>query len=152
VIVRIALPVAAIAFAIDQISKWWVTGPLGLGPGSPDYPVLPPYLQFRYAENTGINFGLLGGGPEEMRWVLIAVGLIVSLALAIWVRRRRSAAIALGAGLVIGGALANTWDRFHHGAVIDFLNNACCGFHNPYSYNIADVWIVAGAIWLALKA
>ncbi|MEM0988987.1 MAG: signal peptidase II [Pseudomonadota bacterium] len=151
-ILRIVVPVAIVAFLIDQVSKWWVTGPLGLGWDNRDYPVWPPFLQFRYAENTGINFGLFGGGPEETRYILVAVKLIISAALIVWVWRRRSTAIAWGAGLVVGGAMANAWDRFSHGAVIDFLNNACCGFDNPFSYNIADVWIFAGALWIAIKA
>ncbi len=151
-ILRIVLPIAIVAFAIDQLSKWWVTGPLQLGWDNREYAVFPPFLQFRYAENTGINFGLFGGGADETRWILIGLSFVISAALTSWVWRRHNVAMAAGAGLVVGGALANAWDRFSHGAVIDFLNNACCGFDNPFSYNIADVWIFAGAIWIAIKA
>jgi signal peptidase II len=32
--------------------------------------------------------------------------------------------------------------------VADFITMACCGFDNPYSFNVADVAIFAGALGL----
>ena len=40
--------------------------------------------------------------------------------------------------------------RLLYGAVADFLNMSCCGFENPYAFNIADISIFAGAIGLVL--
>ena len=150
-VIRIVLFVALAIFAADQLSKWWVLEHLGLREQLM-IDVFPPFLNFRMAWNTGINFGLLGGGPEATRWALIALAVVVSAALVWWVLRRRSGALALGAGLVIGGALGNAVDRLRHGAVADFLNTSCCGFSNPYSFNIADIAIFAGAVWLAIRA
>jgi signal peptidase II len=51
----------------------------------------------------------------------------------------------------VGGALGNALDRVLYGAVADFLNMSCCGIRNPYAFNLADVFIFAGAaglIWL----
>ena len=36
-----------------------------------------------------------------------------------------------------------------YGAVADFLNMSCCGFDNPYAFNVADIAIFSGAIGLA---
>ena len=55
----------------------------------------------------------------------------------------------ISAGLLIGGALGNAFDRVVYGAVADFLNMSCCGFDNPYAFNIADIAIFSGAIGLA---
>ena len=55
----------------------------------------------------------------------------------------------ISAGLLIGGALGNAFDRVVYGAVADFLNMSCCGFDNPYAFNVADIAIFAGAIGLA---
>ena len=149
---------AILSFALDQASKYYVTQVLGLGWGSPPYDVISPYLRFVYAENCGINFGIFsavaddGSCARDVALILIGLSVAISIGLLIWALRRGTAAIAVGAGLVIGGALANAWDRLTHGAVIDFLNNSCCGFQNPFSYNIADVWIFAGAIWIAFRA
>jgi signal peptidase II len=29
---------------------------------------------------------------------------------------------------------------------------SCCGINNPYAFNIADVAIFAGAMWIAFRA
>jgi signal peptidase II len=34
--------------------------------------------------------------------------------------------------------------------VADFINMSCCGYANPYSFNLADVFIFAGAFGLIL--
>ena len=50
--------------------------------------------------------------------------------------------------LIIGGALGNALDRIIFGAVADFLNMSCCGFRNPFSFNVADISIFMGAFAL----
>jgi signal peptidase II len=49
---------------------------------------------------------------------------------------------------VIGGALGNVYDRVAYGYVLDFLNMSCCGIRNPFVFNVADVFIFAGAAGL----
>jgi signal peptidase II len=150
-LVRIIALVATAVLAADQLTKWWVVEAMGLQERLV-IPVLPPFLTFKMAWNTGINFGLFGGGSEATRWVLIAISVVVSAALIWWVLRRGSAAMAYGAGLVLGGAIGNAIDRFRHGAVADFLNTSCCGVNNPFSFNVADIAIFLGAVWIALRA
>ena len=146
---------ALAAFLADRLSKFWVVEVLDAA-NRPPIDVWPPYLRFILSSNTGINFGLLSGFPEEMRWVLTVLAVAISGALVWWVRRSRGKpgwkVMAAGAGLVVGGALSNAWDRVQYGAVIDFLNMSCCGIVNPYAFNIADVAIFAGAALIAWKA
>ena len=54
-----------------------------------------------------------------------------------------------GSPVLVGGAIGNVIDRIIYGAVADFLNMSCCGFNNPYAFNVADIAIFAGAIGLA---
>ena len=61
-------------------------------------------------------------------------------------------AARISAGLLVGGALGNVIDRLIHGYVLDFLNNSCCGYNNPFVYNTADLFIFAGAIGLIFFA
>jgi signal peptidase II len=56
----------------------------------------------------------------------------------------------ISTGLLIGGALANVVDRLVYGYVLDFLNMSCCGINNPFVFNIADIFIFAGAIGLVI--
>lgn len=136
------------AFAIDQISKYVVIHMMELSRiRSIDF--LPPLVNFRYGENRGINFGLLGGNSEMSRWVLIALAMVICIAVIIWARKNALTGVArLSAGLLVGGALANVVDRLIYGYVLDFLNMSCCGINNPFVFNIADVFIFAGALGL----
>ncbi len=139
-------------FALDQVSKLAVVHGLDLiGRGEID--VLPPVLNFRMAWNYGINFGLLAGHSDVTRWLLIAVALVISGWVWIWVRKGAMGRLAqVSAGLLIGGALGNVIDRLRYGAVADFLNMSCCGLENPYAFNVADIAIFAGAAGLVLFA
>ena len=139
------------ALALDQVSKWLVMQRLRLDiHGQID--VVPPLLRFRYGENRGINFGLFDGSSEAMPWILIGLSLVISIALWIWIARkhRGSLMMQISGGLLVGGALGNVIDRALLGHVQDFLNMSCCGINNPYVFNIADVFIFAGAIGLAV--
>lgn len=149
---RLLWTMAVLAFAIDQISKYWVIRVMDLrAVGAID--VVPPLLNFRYGENRGINFGLFDGASDTARWVLIGVALVICAAVLVWVRRSAMGAGALAAaGLLIGGALANVLDRVLYGFVLDFLNMSCCGINNPFVFNLADAFIFLGAIGLVFLA
>lgn len=141
---------ALVAFLIDQISKYVVIHMWGLRAGR-QIDVLPPYINFIYGENRGINFGLFGGGSDASRWILIGLAVVICTAVTIWMRRSDQPRLAMiGGGLLVGGALANVLDRLLYGYVLDFLNNSCCGLNNPFVYNLADVFIFLGAFALIL--
>lgn len=147
---RLVSLTALIVVLLDQLSKFVVVQLLGL-----DHrlaiDVLPPYLNFRMAWNEGVNFGLLANSTQLTRWLLIAVALGISAWVWLWIRRDGHSWISrLCAGLLIGGAVGNVIDRLVYGAVADFLNMSCCGYRNPFSFNLADVAIFAGALGLVL--
>ncbi len=145
------LTFAALAtFAADQASKLYIIHGLDLrNRGSVD--VIDPLLNFRWAENRGVNFGLLSHDAEFMRWVLIALAVVISGWVLHWARRDGFTRWGqISAGLLIGGAAGNVVDRVAYGYVADFLNMSCCGIENPYAFNVADIGIFAGAIGLVL--
>ena len=136
------------ALLIDQIAKYWVVHVMELARRRA-IDIYPPYLNFRYGENRGINFGLLSGETTWMRWVLIAFSLVVCGAVLTWLWRLRPGwPMQISAGLLIGGALGNVLDRLYYGYVLDFLNMSCCGLNNPFVFNLADVFIFVGALGL----
>jgi signal peptidase II len=149
---RLVLISAAIWFALDQVSKYVVVHAMDLiSRGVIE--VFPPLLTFKMGWNTGINFGLFSGGPEVTRWILIGVAVAITSWLTWWARNGLSGRLALiSAGAVIGGALGNTLDRLIYGAVADFLNMSCCGIDNPFTFNVADIGIFAGAFGLLIFA
>jgi signal peptidase II len=137
------------AFFIDQASKYvvihmWELWRIG------EIKVLPPLLNLRYGENRGVNFGL---GDGMSIGLLVVLALVICGAILIWALRAGLGKwVMISAGLLIGGALANVVDRLIYGYVLDFLNNSCCGLNNPFVYNLADVFIFAGAIGLIFLA
>lgn len=146
-----ALILAGLAtLAADQASKLLVIFGLDL-PHRGEMDVIDPLLNFRWAENRGVNFGLFSHDAEAMRWVLVALAIAISAWVLHWARRERFGRWGqISAGLLVGGAAGNVIDRIAYGYVADFLNMSCCGIENPYAFNVADIAIFAGAIGLVL--
>ena len=137
---------AMASFLVDQATKYVVIHEMQLYRVL-SIDVLPPVLNFRYGENHGINFGIGGDGVNAGVWIGLA--LAVCAWLLWWVRRAGLTTTGLVcAGLVIGGALGNVIDRVIYGYVLDFLNMSCCGINNPFSFNVADIFIFVGAVGL----
>ena len=146
---RVAL-VATLIFVIDQITKIGVVFGLDLKTRH-EIDVISPYLDFRMAWNQGVNFGLFASATEVTRWVLIVLSLVITGWVWVWIQRGRHGKwLQISAGVLIGGALGNVVDRVAYGAVADFLNMSCCGFENPYAFNVADIAIFAGAFGLVI--
>ncbi len=148
-----ALLALLIIVAADQFTKWLVVEQMHLREvGAIDF---IPFLNFRMAWNTGVNFGLLSADDPAGRVLLILFTGGVSLALiasALWMRRPLS---AIGLGIAAGGAIGNLIDRFTYGAVADFINMSGFGIRNPWSFNVADIAIFIGfglLLWPERKA
>ncbi|MHC0052337.1 signal peptidase II [Actibacterium sp. D379-3] len=147
---RLLTLTAILVFVVDQATKYLVVFGLDLRTRL-SIDVVPPFLNFRMAWNRGVNFGLFTQETDIMRWVLVALALGIAGWVAFWARRApRAPRVLLSAGLLVGGALGNVADRIFLGAVADFLNMSCCGIRNPYSFNVADIAIFAGAAGLLL--
>lgn len=141
---------SAVIFVFDQATKFWVVEAMDLKQKLA-INVWPPFLNLRMAWNEGINFGLFSGLEiDAMRWILIAVALVISGWVLWWGRSFAGWWGQLLVALIVGGALGNTVDRLRYGAVADFLNMSCCGLRNPFSFNVADIAIFVGALGLVL--
>lgn len=147
---RFVFWIAFWTFLADQVTKYLVVHWMGLM-NLRSIDMYPPYLNFRMAWNSGINFGLFSAESELTKWVLVAVALVITGVVLWWMHHEQSGwAGRVSAGLLVGGALGNVVDRLLYGAVADFINISCCGLNNPYAFNIADVAVFAGAIGLVL--
>ena len=134
---------------LDQVSKWLVVFYFELEQKL--YLNLNnQFMNFYMAWNKGINFGLFEGESAVQAYILTAISIIISLAFFVWLRNSTRFLMQILASLVIGGALGNAIDRLLYGAVADFINITCCGYRNPYSFNLADVFIFIGLIGLLL--
>ena len=132
---------------LDQLSKWFVVFYFELKQKL--YLNLNnQFINFYMAWNKGINFGLFEGDSVFQAYGLTAISIVISIVFLVWLRKSSSFLIQMLVALVIGGALGNAIDRVLYGAVADFINITCCGLRNPYSFNLADVFIFIGLIGL----
>ena len=138
-----------IFLSLDQLTKWFVVFYLELQQKL--YLNLNnPFINFYMAWNKGINFGLFQGDSVTQAYLLTVVSVLISILFFIWLRNSASFLMQILASLVIGGALGNAIDRLLYGAVADFINVTCCGIRNPYSFNLADIFIFIGLIGLLI--
>ena len=134
---------------VDQLSKWFVVFYLDLEQKL--YLNLNnQFMNFYMAWNKGINFGLFEGDSTVQAYLLTAISIIISIVFFVWLRNSTRFLMQILASLVIGGALGNAIDRLLYGAVADFINVTCCGIRNPYSFNLADIFIFIELIGLLI--
>jgi signal peptidase II len=144
---RLGIIAAILGILIDQAHKAWMLGPFDIE--AKGRVALTPFLDLVMVWNRGISYGLLTQDGNLGRWVLVALGIAGAILFGWWLWGTRGWLAALSLGLVIGGALSNVVDRLLYGAVADFFLLHVGGFE-WYVFNLADVWIVAGAIGLVL--
>ena len=69
---------ALIIFAADQISKWFVTGPLGLVLEGQQLKLIPIFDLTR-VHNYGISLGLAQATTDTHRWILVGITAAIAL-------------------------------------------------------------------------
>ena len=89
------------------------------------------------------------GRKEPRSWRLSSS--LAAVGLGWWLWRLTGRSLALGLGLVIGGALGNLIDRLVYGEVADFFHFYGFGY-DWYVFNIADAAITFGVIGLLYDA
>ena len=148
---KLLLISTASILTLDQITKYLVVFYMNLIERG-QMSVWPGFIHFHMAWNSGINFGLFSNNGLAARWILIVIALGICGVVTYWMRRETRSIALISAGMVIGGAVGNVVDRILHGSVADFLNITCCGLHNPFAFNVADIAIFAGLLGLMLFA
>lgn len=150
---------------LDQITKWLVleyvfrpelgAEPLGLFAWFQDFIRLPliqveltSFFNFTMVWNQGVSFGLFQSGNP---WPLIILSLVICTAFTRWLIKTDTWRESIPLSMIIGGALGNVIDRFHFGAVADFLDFYLFGWHYP-AFNIADSLISVGIVILIVNS
>jgi len=130
---------ALLIIVLDQLTKAWIISGLSLQEVG-RIPVFPPILNFSWVENTGVSFGLFGGG--EARWGLAIFSIVVSAGLAWWATQSNRRLLITAIGFVMGGALGN---------VVDFIDFSGTGVF-PWVFNVADSAITIGVVLLIIDS
>lgn len=135
----------------DHVTKYAAKSQLE---GAPRREVIRGVVNLQYVENTDVAFNLLRWVPETVRKPLLTVtggiamlGLVALAVTAGFGRARPGSMVGLALLLVTAGAVGNGLDRVVRGYVVDFVRVP----HWPV-FNVADVYVTAGAALLGLAA
>jgi len=94
--------------------------------------------------NKGVAFSMLSFLDEWLKYIQLAM----VIGVLIYTFYMKKLCYALPAGLLLGGAFSNIYDRFIHGGVVDMVYWHC-GF-NFAVFNFADVMIDVAVVWLLI--
>lgn len=137
------LVVAAGLFLIDQSTKAWAARVLRF---SGDKSIIGGFLNFSYAENTGVAFSMLDQNGDGGRWALSAVAIFAAVLVTyfFWRTPRTDDRVLGGLALLLAGIVGNVTDRLRLGFVIDFIDVQFGSWHYP-TFNVADMAVCTGA-------
>lgn len=142
--IAVLVTVAALAFALDLISKLIVVAVLEQ---HAPVQVIGTVLQLDVVRNRGAAFGI----GEALTLVLTAIAAVVIVVIARIARKLYSTPWAIALGLLLGGAFGNLTDRVFRspgvfqGAVVDFIAPTHFAV-----FNLADSAIVCGGILIVI--
>lgn len=141
--------IMAITIALDQWTKhlarvWLVTAP----------PRRFSILTLLYAENSGAFLSLGANLPPQTRSLIFSGVVAVALGVGIYAlmtNRVGGTADSIAVAFILGGGIGNLIDRvFRGGRVTDFLFMSLGPLHTGV-FNVADIAITGGVIWLLLS-
>ena len=129
--------------ALDLYTKFVVSG-------DNNTIIVSSFIKLHTINNYGIAFSLFDGLQDGGRLLLSIVILIVLIFVAyeLYKNLRSSINYLLGLSLVLGGGVANFIDRFDNGSVTDFIILHYENIYFPAVFNIADLSISIGAIFI----
>jgi signal peptidase II len=137
---------AAFVVLIDQLTKTWAMQHLQWGEAQHIF----FWLDFRLAFNTGAAYSFLHTASGWQNIFFIVLAALVSIWIVFTIltdTNPQTKMLHAGFSLIMGGALANAWDRIQHQAVIDFINPHWGNWYFAI-FNVADSAITLGAMCL----
>lgn len=135
---------ALIVILIDQFTKWLIVTKMDV------YEQIPIIDQFFYItshRNSGAAWGILQG--QMMFFYMITVLVVIGIVYYMQRYARHFTLLAIGLGLVLGGAIGNFIDRLFRKEVVDFLDFTIFSYNYPI-FNIADSALVVGVICILI--
>ena len=143
---------AMVALILDQGSKLLLLHAFGFNEMRTGESVsVLPFFNLVMVWNPGVSYGLFParGLAGTLLLGLFSAGAVAALGWWMWHSHLKS--LAIGLGLVVGGAVGNLIDRLAYGAVADFFHFYAFGY-DWYVFNVADIAITFGVIALLYDA
>jgi len=109
------------------------------------------YFDLILVYNKGVAFSMFAFLQEYLKYIQ----LVLVTGVLVYVFFLMKLCYAIPAGLLLGGAFSNIYDRFIHGGVVDmFYYHAwpypIFGLHGFAVFNFADVMIDVAVVWILI--
>lgn len=113
--------------------------------------IVGDYVRFTYIHNPGAAFGIHLGPYSRFIFLVLSLVALAALAGMYWVTPAKDKIRLASIALICGGAVGNLLDRIRSSqGVVDFVDVGIGQLRWPV-FNVADVAVTCGAIFLALS-
>lgn len=139
-----------INITLDQISKIWVRANVDTGSRSG---ILGDFFTLHNVENAGAFLGMGSDLNPTLKLILLLLLPVVVLGFVLRhiLKDKTIDNLSLIAfSCIIGGGIANVYDRFAYGSVTDFFHINFGGVFRTGIFNIADMSVTSGMIILII--
>jgi signal peptidase II len=143
---------AGVVLLLDQLMKYVITHTLDLDSLYAQPIRLAPFFSLTWTQNFGVSMGFFQADTHLMRWLLVAMLVLISGFVSWWMWRERNRDDAFALGLILGGALGNIGDRVRLGYVVDYADLHIGEWRPFLIFNLADAAITIGVLILLARA
>lgn len=133
----------------DIIIKFFVEGHIARGE---KHEILDGKVEIRKEYNEGFAFNLMDEKPREVRIVSAYTAVLLTIGQCLTLLQKKKPGRKLGLSLMAAGAWSNTFDRWVHRYVIDYI-----GFKtkseklNRLTFNLGDFFLMIGSGFVILS-
>ena len=141
-----------LSIASDQISKIWVRNNFE---SYTETSIIGDVFTLIKVENSGAFLGMGSELSETFRILLLIVLpiiVLVSITVYTYIEKTLDKNSIIGFSLIIGGGIANIFDRIVYGSVTDFLYLNFGGIFKTGIFNIADLSVTTGMILILISS
>ena len=144
--------IVLLSISFDQISKIWVRNNFE---SYSEKSIIGDVFTLIKVENTGAFLGMgseLSEIPRILLLIIFPVVVLISITLYTYIDKTLDKLSIIGFSLIIGGGIANIFDRIVFGSVTDFLYINLGGIFKTGIFNIADLSVTTGMILILISS
>ena len=141
-----------LSIAFDQISKIWVRNNFE---SYVENSIVGDIFTLIKVENTGAFLGMgseLSEIPRILLLIVLPIVVLISITIYTYFDKSLDKISIIGFSLIIGGGIANIFDRIVFGSVTDFLYLNFGSIFKTGIFNIADVSVTTGMILILISS
>ena len=136
----------------DQLSKFWIRNNIET---YNEIELIGSFFTLIRVENSGAFLGMgseLSYIPKLILLIIFPIVVLVAVSIYTYMYKKLDNLSLVGFSLIIGGGVANIFDRIIYGSVTDFLYINLGGFLKTGIFNIADLSVTTGMILILIAS